>query len=197
MKNANMSLLSLPNVVIGNLSLRKKRDLRYRLSGMTSGCTPGMARVCAFTLIELLVVVLIIGILAAVALPQYQKAVEKSRAAEGILLASRIAQANQRYYLANGSYTTDITELDLDFPGTLDNTTTVPSKNTVYFSCRASNSGEKAGFYISLCRRNNGKGYLINYEKNSPTIARCSGDNETGDRWCQLLTGKTESPYTF
>ncbi len=55
-----------------------------------------------FTLIELLVVVLIIGILAAVALPQYQKAVEKSRLTEALQNINAIQKCFDLYKLENG-----------------------------------------------------------------------------------------------
>ena len=66
-----------------------------------------------FTLIELLVVVLIIGILSAVALPQYSRAVEKSRAAEALTIADAVHKSVTLYYLATNSFPSSLDELDI------------------------------------------------------------------------------------
>ncbi len=57
-----------------------------------------------FTLIELLVVVLIIGILAAVAVPQYQRAVEKSRLTEALMNIKTIQNSIDMFLLENGGF---------------------------------------------------------------------------------------------
>ncbi|MDY2940609.1 MAG: prepilin-type N-terminal cleavage/methylation domain-containing protein [Elusimicrobiaceae bacterium] len=68
-----------------------------------------------FTLIELLVVVLIIGILAGEALPQYEKSVEKSRMVSAITMAKAVRDAEDVHFLATGAYTNDMDALDIQY----------------------------------------------------------------------------------
>ncbi len=69
-----------------------------------------------FTLIELLIVVLIIGILAAVAFPQYQLAVDKSRYQKFMPLADGVVKAQEIYYMSNGKYSLTFDKLDVQLP---------------------------------------------------------------------------------
>ena len=69
-----------------------------------------------FTLIELLVVVVIIGILGAIALPQYQKAVRKSMYAGMLSVLKSAIHAQEVYYLANGTYATQWEQLEIQIP---------------------------------------------------------------------------------
>ncbi len=115
--NKNMSF---PRNVVGNLNRLGNTRRRYPTetfgydnTNLMSGLHPTYNSK-GFTLIELLVVVLIIGILAAVALPQYQNAVEKSKATQAMSLLKTISQAIQAHYIASGSYATSLDDLDID-----------------------------------------------------------------------------------
>jgi len=106
-----------------------------------------------FTLIELLVVVLIIGILSATALPQYTKAVEKSRATEALTLLGNLSTAEQIYKMSQGVYTTDLSVLDLQLPGVGTTTTnTITTKNFIITTYTPSTTT----FVATAQRANNG-----------------------------------------
>jgi type IV pilus assembly protein PilE len=144
-----------------------------------------------FTLIELLVVVLIIGILAAIALPQYEKAVERSRAAEALSVMRTIKQAQEIYLLTTGDYTMDFGKLDISLPG---DPVEPYQLDTKYFSYVLANAG--TGTYLDVYRRNSSYGYWFSYmfDKSSWKNHLLSGelhcsarDNGKSEKLCATL----------
>ncbi len=137
----------------------------------------------AFTLIELLVVVLIIGILAAVALPQYQKAVEKSKATQALTLLKSLGQAYEAHHLASGEWATTFDELAVDltsWAGTtkfLSYSGITDTKSNGDWSLQIENLGQGGSSAQDIrIHRLNGKykgaGFVIYFDNTSHTAAK-------------------------
>ena len=125
-----------------------------------------------FTLIELLVVVLIVGILAAVALPQYQNAVIKGKLAAIKPMVFSLKKAEESFFLANGKYTKDVSALDLEH-----------GCNSIYYQGDVFSCG--TDFFIDLL------------ESNEPKISvyYCPGMDETDGSWQSCWSAKQQFKY--
>ena len=115
-----------------------------------------------FTLIELLVVVLIIGILSAIALPQYTTAVEKARATEAVTLMSNIRQSADRYKMQMGEFpgNNDFGVLDIEVPNENANYNNGAQTRNFTFTTRRSTNGTSQ-FAVIAERRNTGNTYYL------------------------------------
>ena len=150
----------------------------------------------AFTLIELLVVVLIIGILAAIALPQYTLAINRARFANLRTLVVSLAKASQAYYLANNQYPSNFEELDLDLPGEF-STPAVTSEA----ACKTSNDlycclvPEQTGFAAAVsCGKCDYSMIAHHMMYNSTTYCIAQQTNTDSVKLCNSLG--TKQPWT-
>jgi prepilin-type N-terminal cleavage/methylation domain-containing protein len=177
----------------GILAIREAMTLGY--SGeKTADCFERMIVGCfkkmtsrAFTLIELLVVVLIIGILAAIVLPQYQKAIEKTRFTKALGTISSLHRSTQVYQLANGIFPQSLDDLDISLNGEAVSTLTSISGITVGgdaikindFTYGIFNSADNWGHQPF-------KGVFGQYKKNNCTLIIKNKNNTSGwDTYCQ------------
>jgi prepilin-type N-terminal cleavage/methylation domain-containing protein len=140
-----------------------------------------------FTLIELLVVVLIIGILAAISLPKYQVSVEKSRAAEGLLILNTLKESAAAYCSETGQQpeTAKWKDLSAHYSSTNTNDSAQNPKIIGNFNCYFITQGIK-------CGRTNGGPYSLSVSwpctnTSTPSCMPRDGLNGKGAKICKAL----------
>ena len=129
-----------------------------------------------FTLIEILVAVLIIAILAAIAVPQYKKAVIKSKYNTSKIYANTLLSAVKLYHLTHGQWPKDVTDLDISLPGQIVNSHIyIPSLLKQEFHCYIWYDAD--GNYGAVGSERDGLTYYVNFQNSTKRICRISNNS--------------------
>ena len=135
--------------------------------GSNVGCIIG-------AVVGFFVLVFFSGIFAAIAYPQYAKAVEKAKATQAIMTIQLLADAETRHYLSNNNYTADLSKLDIEVPDAKVNGNTADTDAFVY---------EVNLPYIKASRKNNHRfNYAFNYNIQTDEF-KCEGS----ELFCQYF----------
>ena len=139
-----------------------------------------------FTLLELLVVIVIVGVLASIALPQYQVAVEKSRVAEALSTGNSVAEAMSRAYIER-PFMTPNTRSSLDVLPAGVSWTGSSTFQTLDFSYDLGD-----GTCLTITRQVRDGSYTIKIyteASNQGGKRTCSSEGSTGADVCRSLVG--------
>ena len=153
-----------------------------------------------FTLIELLVVVLIIGILAAIAFPQYQVAVLKARYSQLMVMADAIRRAQDAYYLATGKYSLKINDLDITVPADCSLGDSGGAVYCPYFRCVVNDGWINADTLGDVYCLMNKDGKTLRYRiymlnRNPRRYCGAKPNDELGKKVCESLGGRYSYTY--
>jgi len=104
-----------------------------------------------FTLVEVLIVVIIIGILAAIGIPQFASSIEKARGGEARAGLGHIQTAEKIYYAENDAYTDDLkNDLDLSLTENYWEFEIITGEGTYDATATRTGGGSHADEYISM-----------------------------------------------
>ena len=137
-----------------------------------------MRKIKGFTLMEMLVAILIVAVLAAVALPQYQKAVLKSRFSTLVPVAGTVAEGQEEYYYTHSRYSDDLSQLMIGATDTAGSTATYPGNINVEV-------GDDEDYSYVLASRDDLNNNYVVYQKHSANFA--------GDTHCEALAGNSKA----